>query len=190
MAWLHRGVFWKLLVALGGFFGFFVAGYTGVLLSVTNRAIWADSPLLGMLFIASAGSTAAATLILLGRRRFHAGTVEWLSSFDAAVLVFELLVLIAFLATLGGAIGAWLGWWGVVLVLGVVVLGILVPLALHWRPGWMERIPGRRGRQRWLTDRKLTAAVLVLVGGFLLRLSVLLASEGIEHVRVVRESLP
>lgn len=190
MPWLHRGVFWKVLVALGGLFGFFVAGYTGVLLSVTNRPIWADSPLLGMLFIASAASTAAATLILLGRRRFHAGTVEWLSSFDAAVLVFELLVLIAFLATLGGAVEAWIGWWGVVLVLGVVGLGILVPLALHWRPGWIERIPGRRGRQRWLTDRKLTSAVLVLVGGFLLRLSVLLASEGIEHVRVVRESLP
>ncbi|MBW3551985.1 MAG: polysulfide reductase NrfD [Gemmatimonadetes bacterium] len=194
--WLNRGPFWKALVALGGFFGFFVAGYTGVLLTVTNRPVWADSPMLGMLFIASAASTAAATLILVGRRRFHTATIEWLSSFDAAVLVFELLVLIAFLATLGAAIDAWLGWWGAVLLVGVVLAGILVPLALHWRPRWFDaygrRDAGRRGvwLARLSAERKVASAVLVLVGGFLLRLAVIMASEGIEHARLVRETLP
>src|SRR5437762_9522385 len=33
-------LFAKLVAGLGGVFGFFVAGYTGVLLSVTNRPIW------------------------------------------------------------------------------------------------------------------------------------------------------
>src|SRR6266540_1045982 len=50
----------KLVAGLGGLFGFFVAGYTGVLLSVTNRPIWADSPWLGALFLASGASTGAA----------------------------------------------------------------------------------------------------------------------------------
>ncbi|HSH44836.1 MAG TPA: NrfD/PsrC family molybdoenzyme membrane anchor subunit [Longimicrobiales bacterium] len=187
---LGSGPLWKALVAIGGLFGFFVAGYTGVLLTVTNRPVWADSQFLGMLFIASAASTAAATLIVLGRRRFHEGTVEWLSRFDAHVMVFELLVLVLFLATLGGAFEAWLGWWGVVLLLGVVVLGILVPLALHWRPGLLRGRAGEGRFSRWLRDPKLAAAVLVLVGGFLLRLAVIMASHGIEHARVVREGLP
>src|ERR671916_199570 len=66
---LHRGVVGKLFVALGASFAFFLASYTGVLLSVTNRPIWADTNLLGLLFLLSGASTAAAVMILLGRRR-------------------------------------------------------------------------------------------------------------------------
>ena len=40
----------RFIAAIGGIFGFYVAGYTGVLLAVTNRPIWSDTPLLGMLF--------------------------------------------------------------------------------------------------------------------------------------------
>jgi len=43
----------RVIAVLGGFFGFYVAGYTGVLLAVTNRPIWSDTPLLGLLFIAA-----------------------------------------------------------------------------------------------------------------------------------------
>ena len=49
--------------------GLFIAGYTGVLLAVTNRPIWADSHLLGLLFLVSGASTGAAALILLAIRR-------------------------------------------------------------------------------------------------------------------------
>src|SRR5207249_2334395 len=38
-----RGGLAKFVSGVGGILGFFVAGYTGVLLSVTNRPIWADS---------------------------------------------------------------------------------------------------------------------------------------------------
>src|SRR5213594_2215075 len=55
----------KLVGGIGGLLGLFIAGYTGILLSVTNRPIWADSPWLGALFIASGASTGAAALILL-----------------------------------------------------------------------------------------------------------------------------
>jgi formate-dependent nitrite reductase membrane component NrfD len=50
---------------------------------------------------------------------------------------------------------------------GVVVVGILLPLALQLRPR-------RLGR-----DRAPLAAVLVLIGGFLFRVVVVLSSEGI-----------
>ena len=37
----------RCIAVIGGIFGFYVAGYTGVLLAVTNRPIWSDTPLLG-----------------------------------------------------------------------------------------------------------------------------------------------
>src|SRR5690606_23042050 len=58
----------RIVGVLGGFFGLFLAGYTGVLLAVTNRPIWSDTPLLGLLFIVSAASTSAALLMLLAQR--------------------------------------------------------------------------------------------------------------------------
>src|SRR5207253_10865619 len=70
----------KLVGGVGGLLGLFIAGYTGILLSVTNRPIWADSPWLGALFVASGVSTGAASLILLSPGR---GATErslgWLS---------------------------------------------------------------------------------------------------------------
>ena len=62
------GVLSGVIAVLGGLFGFYVAGYTGVLLAVTNRPIWSDTPLLGMLFVVSAASISAALMILLAYR--------------------------------------------------------------------------------------------------------------------------
>src|SRR5256885_12809332 len=85
----------KLIAAVGGLMGFFVAGYTGVLLTVTNRPIWADSPWLGALFLASGASTGAAAIVLFARRSGATeGSVRWIESFDTRVLVIELLLLI------------------------------------------------------------------------------------------------
>jgi protein NrfD len=163
-----RGGLAKLIGVVAGSFGFFLAGYTGVLLSVTNRPIWADSPWLGALFLASGASTGAATLILLAPRR--GATVQSLarlSAFDTNALVVELLVLVLFVVSLGPVNRVWLGFWGVVLLVGVVGLGILAPLRLH-----AQRRP------------LASAAKLVLLGGFLLRLATILASEGIDRYRV------
>src|SRR6266704_6739911 len=52
-----RGGLAKLVGAVAGLLGVFIAGYTGVLLSVTNRPIWADSPWLGALFFDAAVTT-------------------------------------------------------------------------------------------------------------------------------------
>ena len=159
------------IAVLGSIFGMFIAGYTGVLLAVTNRPVWADSTLLGLLFLVSGASTGAAALILLGiwRRVGHPASLEWLSWFDKRVLILELLVLIVFLVSLGSVAGVYLSWWGVLLVVGVVGVGILAPLL-------MGRSRGAHGQRELIRT-----ASLVLFGGFLLRVVVLLSSEQI-HV--------
>jgi len=58
---LRGRVLGSLIAVLGGLCGFFLAGYTGVLLSVTNRPLWADTAWLGLLFLFSGASTAAAS---------------------------------------------------------------------------------------------------------------------------------
>jgi formate-dependent nitrite reductase membrane component NrfD len=161
----------KLVAAVGGLLGFFVAGYTGVLLSVTNRPIWADSPWLGALFLASGASTGAAALVLLAPGRGAVdSSIRWLSSFDTRVLIVELLILVLFIASLWPIRQVWVSVWGFLLLVGVVGAGIVWPLLLHAKPsgGGALRNP----------------AVMVLLGGFLLRVVILLASNGIEVQRV------
>ena len=156
-----------MIAVIGGLFGFYVAGYTGVLVAVTNRPIWSDTPLLGMLFVVSAASISAALMILLARRSgWTMPGISALHRMDVAVILLEFLVLIAVVISLGPVARAWLNAWGLLLFLGVVV-GMLIPLALYWR-------------RDWLGDRNLTAAAaLVLVGGFILRLVIVMSSEAL-----------
>jgi formate-dependent nitrite reductase membrane component NrfD len=167
---LRRPAVHAAVAVLGTIAGLFIAGYTGVLLAVTNRPVWADSHLLGLLFLISGTSTGAAALVLLaGRgRAAEPGTVGWLVWFDCNVLRLELLVLIAFLISLGSVVRVYLSWWGVVLLLGVVGPGIILPLLEERRAAHTPRQVAR-------------TASLVLLGGFLLRMVVLLSSEQI-HV--------
>jgi len=168
--WLRSGTLpAKVIAAVGGpLLGFFVAGYTGVLLSVTNRPIWADSPWLGALFLASATSTGAAVLALLAPKRGAETSLRWLSSADTKALVSELILLVVFVISLGSVAKVWLSFWGLLLLVGVVWTGILWPLVLHSRPAGSGGGTGFRN-----------PALMVLLGGFLLRLTVLLASNSI-----------
>lgn len=166
---LRRGPVGKVYAVIGGLFALFLASYTGVLLSVTNRPIWADTRLLGFLFLTSAASTAAALLLLLGRQRraVNAESLHALARMDVWVMLLELLALGAVVLSLGSVAQGFLSVWGVLLVVGVVLGGILVPLALHLRP-------------RLLGQLSLPAAsVLVLVGGLLLRAVIVLSSEAV-----------
>ena len=154
--------------AIGGIIGgLFLAGYTGVLLSVTNRPIWADSAWLGLLFLLSGISTSVAALLLTSRWRGIRvpSTEERLKRFDRIALILELVVLVIFIVSLGSVAKAFLNAWGVLLLLGVVGVGIVMPL--------------RIGRQA--AQNVATASILVLFGGFVLRVVVLLGSEQI-HV--------
>ena len=164
---LSRGILSKTLAIAGILLGFFLAGYTGVLVSVTNRPVWSDSTWLGILFLFSGASTGAALLILLGGRDIATNTRERLSRFDGVVLVLELITLVIFVISIGGAARVFLGWWGALLVLGVVGLGILLPLAISL------------GRVRRFEHPHAAAAGFVLAGGLLLRMVVLLSSESV-----------
>jgi hypothetical protein len=134
------------------------------------------------LFLASGASTGAATLYLLGRGRGAAErTLAWLSSFDVKALVVELIILVAFIASLGEVAKAWLSVWGALLVVGVLGAGILLPLGLHLRPASF----GGMG-----ANAAINSAKLVLLGGFLLRVVTIMASEGIELHTAAASVLP
>jgi protein NrfD len=161
--------------AFGGIVsGLALAGYTGILLAATNRPLWSDSAWLGIVFLFSAVSTSMAALLLLShwRRVPASATREWLARFDNVTLVLELFAIAFFLVSLGNASRVLYNGWGVLLVGGVVVAGIIVPFFLQRRPNHSIIVP----------------AVLVLVGGFLLRTVILLSSEQIHVVgtQVVR----
>jgi formate-dependent nitrite reductase membrane component NrfD len=155
--------FGRLVSGLGAILGLYLAGYTGVLLSVTNRPIWADTTLLGLTFLTSAASTSAALLILLGnwnglsRDRLHS-----LERFDRSVLILEVLAIAALVTSLGRIAAVWLDGWGLLLA-GMVLGGIALPLLLDWRP--------TEKRPVWI------APALVLLGGLVLRAVIILSTD-------------
>jgi formate-dependent nitrite reductase membrane component NrfD len=164
---LARDPIRKINAALGSIPGFFVAGYTGVLLSVTNRPIWADTPMVGALFLLSGASAAAALMVWLGRRRAHPASVAWMKRLEIWLVVLEIVAIIAMVVTLGPVAREWMGAWGLVLVVGVVLLGLLVPLFLHFRP----TLAG--------AQNVVIASVLAVAGSLLLRFVVIYSSEAI-----------
>jgi len=158
----------RFIAAIGGIFGVYVSGYTGVLLAVTNRPIWSDTPLLGMLFVVMAASTSAALMILLAKKsRWTMPGLLDLQRMDACVISLELIVLIAVMMSLGPVLRAWMNIWGLLLLFAVIGLGILLPMALYWRSG-------KRGEYNMITT-----AALVLVGNFILRLVIVFSAQGV-----------
>jgi formate-dependent nitrite reductase membrane component NrfD len=157
----------RLIAVLGGLFGLYVAGYTGVLLAVTNRPIWSDTPLLGLLFIVSAASTSSALMILLAYRsgRTTPGVAD-LHRMDDWVVAAELLVLIAVIVSLGPVLRAWLNGWGILLAI-VVAVGMIAPLVLSWRARRVHEV------------NMATPALLVLLGGFLLRVVIVFSAQSV-----------
>ena len=157
-----------LIATVGGVAGFYVASYTGVLLSVTNRPIWADTHLLGMLFVVSAASTSAALIMLLAYRSgLRMPALASLHRMDNWMILLELVVLIALVVSLGPVARAWMNVWGAFLAL-VIVVGNIVPLALSWR--------GRKDHRRFSLP---AAAGLVLAGGFLLRMVIVFSAQSV-----------
>ncbi|MCA1644042.1 MAG: polysulfide reductase NrfD [Chloroflexi bacterium] len=158
----------KALSILGAVAGLALAGYTGVLLGVANEPVWGDSPWISALFLFSGVSTAIALLMLLAR--VPQTTFEKLSEADTYLMLFELITLVVFLVTLG-AVGSRfiLATPTIVLFAIVIIVGLLLPLALHWRP----RLAGG------LRTASMLASVLVLIGGFVLRWAVLAAPQGL-----------
>jgi protein NrfD len=155
------------IIALGCILtGSALAGYTGLVLTGTNRPLWGDSAWITLLFLLSGISAGGAAMILFGWRQGHLGTVRWIEQMEAYSSVLELIVLAIIAATIWSVVRVvWNGAWGAVLLFGVGVLGIVAPIVLYARP----RALG--------TATIPIAALLVLIGGFLLRTVVILSSE-------------
>jgi polysulfide reductase chain C len=118
----------KVFNAVGAVFGLFVAGYTGVLLAVSNQPVWSDTWALGGLFLASGLAGSAALLQLLTRYRREAqaslGMLE-LSERMYALLEFALIVVFVLTLIPAGTLGEVFGFpW---LLLWLVAFAGLLP---------------------------------------------------------------
>jgi formate-dependent nitrite reductase membrane component NrfD len=159
--WL-RGAFGRLFHVVGALLGLALAGYTGVLLSVSNQPLWSDTWALGGLFLASSLSVTTAALALLAAGRpAEPSTAQKLRRVDGWFLLLELALLVVFFVSLGNVAnqftqGPWLVLWILVLA------GNLLPLALHLRSS---------------AARGAFASVLVLIGGLALRVVVIFAAQ-------------
>jgi formate-dependent nitrite reductase membrane component NrfD len=170
----------RMLIGLiGSVVGFFLAAYPGVLLGVTARPLFVNGHWLGALFLAVGASTGGATIALVlalvgGDRR---DTLAPLMRTVAAALVVQALALILFVVTvrMSGSAGIsraltvlLSGQYGVIFWLGAVLVGLVVPLALQFAGGGLRR-----------ASAGITAlvAILVLVGGFVIKYVLIAAGQ-------------
>src|SRR5437763_15116847 len=64
-----RGWLARPLQVVGCFVGFFIAAYTGSLLTATNQPVWSDTTWLAALFLTSAASTGITLMLVIAERR-------------------------------------------------------------------------------------------------------------------------
>jgi protein NrfD len=162
--WLISGRAGGLLAVVGSLTGFFIAAYTGALLTATNQPIWSDSVYIAPLFLTSAASTGISSIILLShwRKTTSPEALDRMEKADLWALVLELTVFAVFLASLGAFLLPMLSTpHGILFIVGTLVLGLLLPLAIHLRLGMSGR---------WSI---IAASVFALVGGLLLRYGLL-----------------
>ena len=152
-------------------FSVFISGYTGILLAATNVPLWARNYLfIGPTFIASAfsGSFAALSILLGFGSGEREGTARGLARAEVVCLSTELLALTTGLVHLG-KLGKPLttGRYGRLFWPGTYIGGIIVPLGLQLA-GPVQGESGSRAR-------RVATALLVLSGGFILRMLMIFA---------------
>lgn len=168
---LHRGPVGALFEGAGTLVGFFIAAYTGALLTASNVPIWSQSSWIAALFLASAASTGIATMLLIlhyFRPATPHSSIRRLEQTDRYAMLLELALLIIFLASLGAALPLFLATpYGVMLLAGTLVLGVLIPLGMSF-------LTRRGGR-----NQTAVIAALVLVGGFILRWAIVMGGQAL-----------
>jgi formate-dependent nitrite reductase membrane component NrfD len=163
---LHRGPLRPVLAVLAVVTGLLFASYTGLLLMATNQPVWKHTSLLGGLFLVSGLSTGMAGVLAFaawedGRNRV-APVFAPLARADTFLLALEAVAIVAFVVSLGGvALPFLVSPYGLLLLVGVLAGGVLLPLFLTLRR------PSLHGT--------LVVPALVLAGGFLLRVAIVLA---------------
>ena len=162
---------------IGGFLGFFLAAYPGVLLGATARPLWLNAHTLGALFLAvgaSSGASAIALVLAALRRRSRDGMAR-LTTTTVLALMIQLLAIIGFVwsVRVSGSTQALnalaliisgpysMLFWG-----GAIVAGSVLPLLL-----------GLVGLKRPSVGLTAVVSVLVLVGGFLVKTLIMAAGQ-------------
>ena len=159
---------------IGGFFGFFLAAYPGVLLGATARPLFQNGSFLGALFLAVGASTGAAAiaLILSFLGQGAGGTLGQLRQIIIPTLLLQAATLALFLLRVGmsGGEGAaqslallLSGPYSLIFWVGAVAVGLIVPFVLQVA----SRQPGLVA----------ISAVLILVGGFLVKYVIIAAGQ-------------
>ena len=162
---LHHGPVGVGFALLCAGVGFFVASYTGVLLTASNQPFWSDTRLLGGLFLASAAATGTALMLLLRLPHAAPASLARLQRVNSWALLLELVLLGGFLLSLGALAPPLLrSSYGLMLVLVTGLLGIVLPLGLRLA----------RGTSKWAT---VLSCLLVLLGGFEMRYSLLMVAQ-------------
>jgi len=174
--WLHANSFlWRIPEAVALLFAFATAVYTGILLKATKSVPLWNTPLLPVLFLVSALSTGSMAIILstLGTGVFShdAGALKALMLAEQGLVVIEAIVLYLFLsrtyrAAEQGKDSVRLLLFGEMKMIfwgGVVLLGFIFPVVLEgietFFPGNLVFISA--------------AGILLLCGGFFLRVGIL-----------------
>jgi formate-dependent nitrite reductase membrane component NrfD len=169
----------RVLVGLvGSVFGFFIAAYPGVLLGATARPLFISAHWLGALFLVVGASTGAAAialiLSLLGNA--HRDSLLRLMKITVFTLILEVIGLVLLIisvsstgsAGIARALGPLLtGSQSLLFWLGVVGIGLVIPLALQFGAAARRATPGMAA----------TVAILVLVGGFLFKYVIIAAGQ-------------
>ena len=155
----------------------FIAGYTGVLLAVSNQPVWSDSWALGGLFLASGLSGSAALLLLLTRyRRGTEPSRSFLEIGERLFTVLELALLVVLLLTLlgDGTLDTALAFpW---LLLWLVALAGMLPGLAGLAAGGLRATPaGQAANGRTLAW--VAAPTLVLIGVLALRAAVIFSAQ-------------
>src|SRR6266542_96931 len=167
----------KVWSIVGGVAGLFIAGYTGVLLAVSNQPVWSDTWALGGLFLASGLSGSASLLGWLVRyRRDAQASAGVLVLCERLFQLLELVLIVVFVLTLipagtrGQAFGfPWILLWLAAFAALVPGLGGLVSAGLSVSPAGVVTAQSARVAA--------AAPGLILLGVLALRAAVIFSAQ-------------
>ncbi len=163
-----RGPAGTALTVLGALAGFFVAGYTGVLLAATAVPLWSKRPeLLGPLFFTSAMTSGAAAIsaVASAMEREDGDAYARLRALETLSTVAEESLLVMWIITLRPTAKPIVdGRLGAVVRHGAVGAGMALPLAIS---AVVDRLPRRMRR-----PAMFVSAALTLTGVFTVRYAV------------------
>jgi formate-dependent nitrite reductase membrane component NrfD len=174
----------KVWNVIGTILYLFIAGYTGVLIAVSNQPVWSDSWALGGLFLASGLAGSAALLLLLSRyRRGTEASRGVLLVAERLFTALELLLVVVVALTLidDGALGKAFGFpW---ILLWLVALAGMLPGLVGLAADGLRASEGRPAGGGAVASERMRlwtlAAVpwLVLAGVLALRAAVIFSAQ-------------